>query len=567
MSLSGALNVANNALNVFSAGIQVTGQNLSNASTSGYLVQNLELQSGQTYGTSPLTVGTGVQATGITTQVNQFLQQELLSANSDSSSSSQLNSVYTSLQNSLQALGDNSLSTQFSAFSSALSNLANDPSNDALNSQAVDAGTSLADSITSLSSSLTSQREQDNTTVQQLVTQANSLIQNIAQLNPQISGLEADGLSQSQPGSQLNQMYQDLNQLSQIIPVSYTQNSNGSFSVYSGGSYLVLGTQTQQLQTVSSSSNGVATLNVQIGASGPTITASSGSTGELSAVLQGRDTVLGGFVQDLNTLTSNLISSFNQIYASGQGTDGYTSVTSANSVSDPSAALDQAGLAVTPQNGSFQLEVTNENTGLTTTSTINVNLTGSSGDTTLDSLASEINSVANVSASVTNEGNLEISADPNYEIQFSDDTSNVLSALGVNTFFTGTDASNIAVNQTVTDNPNTFASGQGSGASDGSNALALSQFATNSIAGLDGQSLTDNYNNLVAGVANNASTETTMSQSQDDYLQSLTSQQQQYSGVSLDQQAIQLMQYQEDYQASAKVVTTIDSLYQVLMNM
>jgi flagellar hook-associated protein 1 FlgK len=71
----------------------------------------------------------------------------------------------------------------------------------------------------------------------------------------------------------------------------------------------------------------------------------------------------------------------------------------------------------------------------------------------------------------------------------------------------------------------------------------------------------------VTGVANNASAETTLSTSQNDFLQSLTSQQQQYSGVSLDQQAIQLMQYQEDYQASAKVVTTIDNLYQVLMQM
>jgi flagellar hook-associated protein 1 FlgK len=567
MSLGGALNVASNALNVFSTGIQVTGQNLSNASTSDYLVQNVNLQAGPTYGNSPLTLGTGVEATGITTQVDQFLQQQILGANSDYSSSNQLNSVYTNLQQSLQALGDSSLSTQFSDFASALSNLANEPSSDALNAQAVAAGTSLANSVSSLNSSLNTQRQDDNNTVQQLVTQANSLIQDIAQLNPQITGLESNGLSDSQPGSQLDQMYSDLNQLSQIIPVTYSQNSDGSFSVYSGGNYLVLGTQSQQLQTVSSSSGGIATLNVQIGSTGQIITANTPSSGELSAVLQGRDTVLGGFVQSLNTLTSNMISSFNQVYASGQGNEAYTSVTSANTVSDPTAALNQAGLAFTPQNGSFQLEVTNENTGLTTTSTINVNLTGSGSDTTLDSLASELNGVANVSASVTADGNLQINADSNFEIQFSDDSSNVLSALGVNTFFTGSDSSNIGVNQTVVDNPNTFASGKGSGPSNGSNALALSQFATNPLAGLGGETLTSNYNALVSGVANNASTETTMSQSQDDFLQSLTSQQQQYSGVSLDQQAIKLMQYQEDYQASAKVVTTIDSLYQVLMNM
>jgi flagellar hook-associated protein 1 FlgK len=71
---------------------------------------------------------------------------------------------------------------------------------------------------------------------------------------------------------------------------------------------------------------------------------------------------------------------------------------------------------------------------------------------------------------------------------------------------------------------------------------------------------------MVTGIANNASAETTLSQSQNDLLQSLTAQQQQTSGVSLDQQAIQLMQYQQGYQASAKVVTTIDQMFQVLMN-
>jgi flagellar hook-associated protein 1 len=567
MGLGAALGIAGNALNVFSAGIQVTGNNLANASTPGYIVENLELTPGPSYGVSPLIQGTGVEAVGVKQQVNQFLQQQLLGATSDYNSSNQLNSVYTNLQQQLQALGDNSLSTQFSSFASALSNLANQPSSAALNSQAVDAGTTLANSISSLSSSIDNQRSLDNTQVQQLVTQANSLIQNIVQLNPQITKLESSQLLQSQAGTLRDQRYQDLNQLSQIIPITYTENTDGSINVYSGSNYVVLGEQSQTLRTIPSGSQGVATLNVQFGTTGGTLTANSPGTGQLTAVLNGRDNVLGGFTQNLDTLTSNMISEFNQIYASGQGTDGYTSVTSANTVSDPTAALNQAGLAFSPQNGSFQLQVVNQSTGLASTSTINVNLTGSASDTTLNSLAAEINGVANVSATVTPDGHLEIDAGSGYQVQFSNDTSNALSSLGINTFFTGNNASSIGVNAAVIADPNTFASGQGNGPTDGSNALALSQFADTPLKGLDGETLNQNYNALVTGIANNASAETTLSQSQNDYLQSLTAQQQQTSGVSLDQQAIQLMQYQEGYQASAKVVTTIDSMFQVLLNM
>ncbi len=567
MGLGAALGIAGNALNVFSAGIQVTGNNLANASTPGYIVENLELTPGPSYGVSPLIQGTGVEAVGVKQQVNQFLQQQLLGATSDYNSSNQLNSVYTNLQQQLQALGDNSLSTQFSSFASALSNLANQPSSAALNSQAVDAGTTLANSISSLSSSIDNQRSLDNTQVQQLVTQANSLIQNIVQLNPQITKLESSQLLQSQAGTLRDQRYQDLNQLSQIIPITYTENTDGSINVYSGSNYVVLGEQSQTLRTIPSGSQGVATLNVQFGTTGGTLTANSPGTGQLTAVLNGRDNVLGGFTQNLDTLTSNMISEFNQIYASGQGTDGYTSVTSANTVSDPTAALNQAGLAFAPQNGSFQLQVVNQSTGLASTSTINVNLTGSASDTTLNSLAAEINGVANVSATVTPDGHLEIDAGSGYQVQFSNDTSNALSSLGINTFFTGNNASSIGVNAAVIADPNTFASGQGNGPTDGSNALALSQFADTPLKGLDGETLNQNYNALVTGIANNASAETTLSQSQNDYLQSLSAQQQQTSGVSLDQQAIQLMQYQEGYQASAKVVTTIDSMFQVLLNM
>jgi len=566
MGLSGALGIASNALEVFSTGIQVAGQNIANANTPGYIQEQLNLTTAPSYQAGTLILGSGVEATGVTQQVSQYLQGEILAANSNYSASNQLNTVYTSLQQQLQALGDNSLSSQLSSFSAALSSLANQPNSSSLAAQAVDAGTQLASSITSLRSSIDEQRQQANVNVEQLATQANSLITQIAQLNPQITQMETAGSSNSQAGSLLDQRYQDLNQLSQILPITYTTNSDGSVSVYTGSNYLVMGEQTQQLETVPSSSDGLGTVNIQLSVSGEPLNASSSGSGELIAAMQGRDTVLGGFEQNLDSLTSNLISQFNQTYASGQGTAAFSSVTSENSVSDPTAALNQSGLAFTPQNGTFQVEVTNQITGQTTTSTIDVNLNGTGNDTTLNSLASALNGVANVAASVTPDGHLQIGAASNYQIQFANDSSNTLADLGINTFFTGSDSTNIGVNAAVTENPQLFATAQGGGPSDGSNALALSQFASNPVSSLNGQSLNSYYNAIVTDIGNKASAETAMSNSLNDYSQSLTAQQQQISGVSLDQEAIQIMQYQQSYQASAKMVTTVDQLFQALLN-
>jgi flagellar hook-associated protein 1 FlgK len=566
MGLSGALGIASNALDVFSTGIQVAGQNIANANTPGYVQEQLQVTPAPSYSASPLILGSGVEATGVTRQVNQYLQGEILAANSNYSASNALNTVYTNLQQQLGALGNNSLSTQMSNFAGALNDLANQPSSAAMAAQAVDAGTQLAGAITSLSSSIQEQQQQANVNVQQLATQANTLITQIAQLNPQISQQESNGLGQTQASSLLDQQDQDLNQLSQILSITTTQNSDGSVNVYTGSNYLVQGTQVQQLQTVPGASGNVGTLNIQLSVTGQQITANSAGTGELIGTMQGRDNVLGGFMQNLNNLTSNLISQFNKIYSSGQGADGFTSVTSDNAVSDPTAALNQAGLTFPPQNGTFQVNVTNQITGQTTTSTVDVNLNGTGSDTTLDSLASEINGVPNVSASVTADGRLQINAAANYQIQFANDSSNTLASLGINTFFTGTDSTNIGVDSSVTNNPQLFATAQGGGPSDGSNALALTQFASNPIDALNGQSLNDYYNSAVTDIGNKASAETAMSNSLNDYSQSLTSQQQQFSGVSLDQEAIQILQYQQTYQATAKVVTAVDQLYQALLN-
>src|SRR5580704_7069650 len=250
MGLNGALGIASNALDVFSTGIQVAGENIANANTPGYIEEQLQVTPAPSYSASPLILGSGVEATGVTQQIDQYLQEEIFSANSNSSGSSALNTVYTNLQQQLQALGDNSLSSQMSNFAAALNSLANQPDSASLTATAVSAGTQLAGAITSLRSSIDEQRQQDNTNVKQLATQANTLITQIAQLNPQIEKMEASGQSESQAGSLVDEQYQDLNQLSQILPITYTQNSDGSVSVYSGSNYLVLGTQTQQLQTV-----------------------------------------------------------------------------------------------------------------------------------------------------------------------------------------------------------------------------------------------------------------------------------------------------------------------------
>jgi flagellar hook-associated protein 1 FlgK len=257
----------------------------------------------------------------------------------------------------------------------------------------------------------------------------------------------------------------------------------------------------------------------------------------------------------------------NQISASGQGTVGFSSVTSTNAVDDATQPLNSAaaGLTASVTNGSFVVHVTGANN--TSTSTlVQVNLSTTGTPTSLNSLATSLNAINGVSATVNN-GQLTIkSTSPTSTISFSQDSSGALAALGVNTFFSGTGAGNIAVNSTLTANPSLLAAAQNGEPGDNSNALAMSQLESQSLTGLGGESLTSAYQNLVTQVGNSVASATNNVTATAAVQSTLTTQQQSLSGVSLNQETINLMQQQQAFQASAQVVSAVQQMYTTLLD-
>jgi flagellar hook-associated protein 1 len=114
----------------------------------------------------------------------------------------------------------------------------------------------------------------------------------------------------------------------------------------------------------------------------------------------------------------------------------------------------------------------------------------------------------------------------------------------------------------MTDPSELAASSDGSQGSDG-NAQAM--YALSTSGSIDGQNPSDYYSGVVFNIGNlasNASAEQTASQG---ILQQLNDQEASVSGVSLNEEAANMVQYQDAYQASAQVVTTInDMMYAVI---
>src|SRR5579863_8427886 len=114
MGLNAALSAAGTALDIYSAGIQVSGNNIANANDPNYIRETLQLATSYPVQQQGLIFGSGVVATGVKQQVDQYLQQRIYAANGDASGSTSTNSVYQQLESSLQTLSSSDLSSQLS---------------------------------------------------------------------------------------------------------------------------------------------------------------------------------------------------------------------------------------------------------------------------------------------------------------------------------------------------------------------------------------------------------------------------------------------------------------------
>jgi len=570
MSLLSSIQMGANSLQAQQLGLQVVGQNIANANTPGYSVETLGLQPGATARDGSLLLGSGVEVEGVEQKVDQFLNSQVRSALSSQSGTGVSSQTYQQLESLFGALNNTNngtnLDSAMTSFFSNISQVLNSPTDPTVRQLAVSSGQTLATTFNQLASGATQLRSSLNGQVENDATSVNNLLTQIGSLNLQIVQLQGGNGGAGAAGNQAvgltDQRNEALTNLAQLINITTQQQSDGTVSVYNSGQFLVDEGNVRQVSVVNSNNDGLQVANLALQGSNVPLSITSGEVGGL---INSRDQILGGFLDQLNSLAGTFASEFNQIYSTGQGLNGYTSVTGTTSVANPAAPLDAAGLPVSPVNGTFQVQVYNTTTGLAQTSQIEIKENGLNNDTTLNSLAGQLNGISGLSAGVNSSGQLQVSTtSSDVQVAFAGDTSGALAALGVNTFFSGGDAASLSVNSTVASDPNTFAASAGGIGVDTQVAQQLAGFASLPLASAGGATISDVYNSLAANVTQGSSVAQSAASAASTYESSLQSQQQSISGVSLDTQTVEMLQYQQAYEASAKYISEIDSLLQTL---
>lgn len=565
MSLFSSLQVATNAMQAAQIGLQVAGNNVANAATPGYLRQEVVLTPAPGYRKGGLILGLGVDVQAIIQKVDGFLEERLRSAHSDLSSGEAQEDAYSQLEVLLGELSDTGFSAQLNRFFGAINDVLNQPESIAARNLAALEGKTLANDLNRLHSRVTNLADATDQAISESAADINRLLGDIAKLNQQIVTAEAGDTTASDAVGLRDQRLKAMTELAKIVNIQSYEQDTGAMTILAGGEYLVVDSRYREVAAVTTTIEGSRKTEVRLK---ETDSALNISSGKLAGQIESRDKILGGFVDQLNDFAKTLSSEFNRLFANGQGLVGHKNITSYEAVSSATTALDQSGLAIAPSNGSFKIQTRNLQTGVVKTTEIAVQLHGLPNDTTLESLAASINDIDGLSARVTAQRRLEISSDSaNVDFAFSEDTSGALTALGVNTFFTGSDAASIAINSVVQNDPRKFNASLGGIGVDSKNAELLGAFATRPLDSKGGVSISGVYDRMSASVTQSSAVAKSVAEGFRVFQQTLEGQHFAISGVNLDQETVNMLTYQRMFQASAKFVAAINELLGMLVEL
>lgn len=315
------LSTSVSGLLAFQQALTVTSNNVSNAATPGYSVENINLREALGQGTASGYVGSGVDVQSITRSYDETLAQQVRSSNSSYQS---FNTVATQAAQIDNMLSDSStgLTATLQSFVNALQSVSTSPASTAqrqvLLSKAQAVTQELQNYQTQLSQYSQNLEQQIGTTVIQI----NSIAKNIAALNAQIAAA-AGGTGQT-PNQLMDQRDKLVDQLSQYINVSAVTGTDGRMNIYIGtGQALVVGSTAQTLVTTPNP-NDASQLNIGISNGGGTASdiTSEVTGGSLGGLLVTRAQVLDPTQNALGQIAVGLATVMNQQQAAGMDLTG-----------------------------------------------------------------------------------------------------------------------------------------------------------------------------------------------------------------------------------------------------
>jgi flagellar hook-associated protein 1 FlgK len=626
--VSDVFGISVSALQAFQQAINVTSNNVANASTPGYDRETVNLTEAVPQTNGAATVGAGVVVSGVSRAFSQAAANQL---NTSQSSLGSLNSLqnYSNQIDNLFGTTIGGLSTALQGFYGAFSDVANNPTSTASRQALIGQAQSVASSFQNASGELNSLNTDVNSRITADVTQINSIAKAISTLNNQI--VTATGQQGGQPPNELlDQRDQLVSSLSQLVGISTTTDTNGALNVFVGnGQPLVLQGQVTSLTTVGNQFNATQ-LEISNSASSAVISGSI-TSGDLGGLLAARAQVINPALNQLGLIATGLSQTVNSQQAQGldlsgnlgapifsvgqplatgssRNTDAVTASVTVNA--NGLGALTANDYVLSFVGGTPKLTNTADGTSVTpagagtvaspyTAAGISIVLSGvpANGDQFLvqptATAAGSLNVVlsnpaqiaaagavktaaagTNTGAAVISSGTVLNSTNPNLlspvTIAFTSPTTYTINGGAPNAYTSG---GNIAANGWQVQISGAPASGDtftvtsnAGGTGDNRNALIAANAQNAGVLQNGTTSITGGVSALVTGLGSQAQQINTAQTAQAAVNAQALSSVQSTSGVNLDEEAASLLQWQQAYQAAAQALTIGNSLFTTLID-
>ncbi|MGL5092360.1 MAG: lateral flagellar hook-associated protein LfgK [Aeromonas sobria] len=303
------LNIGASGLNAAQIALNLTAQNIANVNTIGYSRQ--EAMMGSLSGFGRLDNGAGVEVTGVRRVTDDYLVTQHWRSRSATGSSYAFHQYINTTE---QLLGSESMNIAkgLDSFFASLSAALDSPETPAQRSQIVSSAGALANRFTQLDESLVTQEKQIDDHLSSTVSQVNSYLSQLAELNVQIGDQAAKGVNTSALEDSREQVVREL---STYMEVRVNRQSDGAFAIsLPQGQPLVLGG--------SSSTLALAGDKLSLAFGGQTFEVPKLHGGSLAGVMDYRITVLRPTREALNQIASKLADEFNAKQSGGVDLNG-----------------------------------------------------------------------------------------------------------------------------------------------------------------------------------------------------------------------------------------------------
>ena len=579
--ISGALNIAKWALYADQLAMEITSNNIANANTPGYSKQSLSLQANNPITMGPGQIGTGVRAKEVLRAYDYFLNEQVCEKKSDYSKYSAQKDALEEIEmifNESDETGINKLTGEFwNAWSDVANNPDSLPERDALLAKT----TNLVQAIQAIDYDLRSYQSHLDSNIQVSVEKINTMIDEIADLNQQISNVEVKGMINANDLRDKRDML--LEQLSEYMGISYyEEQQSGQVMVYIlGGTPLVLGNETYHLSSEKQDTDGTPTDYTQVfwnDHSGRQVNITNRlEKGKIAGWVDVRDNRIESYINSMNTFTEELIWQVNSLHSAGSGLASLSSLTSTADVSATDVLdVDFRFSDRFNPGGSFDIVVYDQDGNVVSDNPITLAAGATVGD-----LINDINSVSHMNAAITSDNKLSITSESGYTFAINPtdgtDNNNALAILGINTFFdwnesAGDFTQTIGINPSIESNPQAISAGyldENKKIAPGDNQVALGIYGLqDAVIDIDGSNTTldSYYSSFVSDVGVHVQNAQMNEKYNDTLLSQYTKRKESITGVNLDEEMAQLLKFQHAYQAAAKLISISDEMLQTLLS-